>query len=188
MTMSTTNFSNQLLVAMPSLTDANFARTVTLICEHNAQGALGIVINRPSELTAKDLLDHLEIETHLTALACWPIYAGGPVQMEHGFVLHTPLGHWESTLKINDEMGLTTSRDILSTLATGTGPEKALIAMGYAGWGAGQLEQEIVENAWLTVPYDRAIVFSLPTERRWAAAAAKLGVDLNLLSGHAGHA
>jgi putative transcriptional regulator len=116
------------------------------------------------------------------------VYAGGPVQLDRGFILHSPLGEWQSTLKINAELGLTTSLDILTAVAAGNGPEHTLIALGYAGWGAGQLEQEIVDNAWLTVPSDASILFELPVEHRWEAAAKKLGVDLTLIAGDAGHA
>jgi putative transcriptional regulator len=187
-TMSTARFTNQLLIAMPSLADPNFSRTVTLICEHNEHGALGVVINRPTEVRLGELLDHLELTSDNKDIAETSIYAGGPVQLERGFILHTPLGEWESTLKIDTQLGLTTSLDILAAVAAGNGPRQTLIALGYAGWGAGQLEQEIVDNAWLTVPNDPKILFELPVEQRWQAAASKLGIDLNLLAGDAGHA
>jgi putative transcriptional regulator len=186
--MSTARFTNQLLIAMPSLADPNFSRTVTLICEHNEHGALGVVINRPTEVRLGELLDHLELTSDNKDIAETSIYAGGPVQLERGFILHTPLGEWESTLKIDTQLGLTTSLDILAAVAAGNGPRQTLIALGYAGWGAGQLEQEIVDNAWLTVPNDPKILFELPVEQRWQAAASKLGIDLNLLAGDAGHA
>ncbi len=186
--MSTVHLSNHLLIAMPNLRDPNFSQTVTLICEHNEQGALGIVINRPTDLNLGDLYEHLQIPTSEAPAADAPVYSGGPVQVDHGFVLHEPVGEWEATLVIHEELGLTTSRDILVATAEGRGPDRCLIALGYAGWGAGQLEQEIADNAWLTVPNDLGIVFDLPPERRWQAAAEKLGIDLNLLSGNAGHA
>ncbi|HEX2237670.1 MAG TPA: YqgE/AlgH family protein [Gammaproteobacteria bacterium] len=186
--MSTQRFTNQLLIAMPSLEDPNFSRTVTLICEHNEHGALGVVINRPTEVRLGALLEHLNLTAVDARIANTAVYAGGPVQLERGFILHTPLGDWESTLKIDTELGLTTSLDILAAVAAGAGPKRSLVALGYAGWGAGQLEQEIVANAWLTVPNDVEILFELPVERRWQAAARKLGVDLNLMAGDAGHA
>lgn len=186
--MSYARFTNQFLIAMPSLADPNFSQTVTLICEHNDEGALGIVINRPLELKLSELFEHLEMATTTFLHANTVVYAGGPVQMDHGFVLHHPLGNWESTLRVQEQIGLTTSRDILTAIAAGHGPEKSLITLGYAGWGPGQLEQEISNNAWLTVPNDIEIVFDVPANKRWQAAASKLGVDLNLLAGDAGHA
>jgi putative transcriptional regulator len=186
--MTAACFTNQLLIAMPSLEDPNFSRTVTLICEHNEQGALGVVINRPTEVLLGQLLEHLQLSVRSGAVASTPVYAGGPVQLERGFILHSPLGEWESTLKINDGLGLTTSLDVLTAIAAGQGPEHRLIALGYAGWGAGQLEREITENAWLTVPNDNRILFELPVDERWQAAATKLGVDLRFLASDAGHA
>ncbi len=186
--MTTARFTNELLIAMPNLADPNFSQTVTLICEHNENGALGIVINRPLELRLGELFEHLQFETATAEITKASVYSGGPVQVDHGFVLHQPLGAWEATIRINTNLGLTTSRDILSAAAVGTGPEKCLVALGYAGWAAGQLEQEMADNAWLTVPSDNEILFDLPHDQRWQAAAKKLGVDLNLLAGHAGHA
>lgn len=186
--MSTPYFTNQLLIAMPSLADPNFSRTVTLICEHNEHGALGVIINRPTEVRLKELLDHLDLRATNANVAARAVYAGGPVQLERGFILHAPLGDWESTLEIDADLGLTTSLDILTALAAGEGPKHSLIALGYAGWGEGQLEQEIAGNAWLTVPNDTKILFELPVDQRWQAAASKLGVDINLLAGDAGHA
>jgi len=186
--MDSTRFTNHFLIAMPNLADPNFAQTVTLVCEHNDQGALGIVINRPTDLTLTDLVEHLEIQQGTSLLEEVTVYSGGPVQMDHGFVLHQPLGHWESTLALDTDLGLTTSRDIIAATASGNGPERQLIALGYAGWAPGQLEREIADNAWLTVPNDPDIVFLLPSDERWRAAAGKLGVDLNLIDGSAGHA
>ncbi len=186
--MATARFTEHRLIARPSLADPNFSRTVTLICEHSEHGALGVVINRPTEVRLSELLDHLEIKTTDVNALAMPVYAGGPVQLDRGFILHSPLGDWQSTLKINPKLGLTTSLDILAAVAAGEGPKHNLIALGYAGWGAGQLEQEIAENAWLTVPSDTKILFDLPVEHRWQAAAQKLGVDLTLMAGDAGHA
>lgn len=180
--------TNQFLIAMPSLKDPNFHQTVSLICEHNEHGALGIVINRPLDLRLGELFEHLHISVAAADVANRPVLAGGPVQVDHGFVLHQPVGHWESTLQVTEDVGLTTSRDILEATATGEGPTKSLVALGYAGWAPGQLEQEIADNAWLTVPNEVEIVFDLPYDSRWQAAAQKLGVDLALISGNAGHA
>ena len=184
----TSYFTNQFLIAMPALADPNFHHSVTLICEHNAEGALGIVINQPTDIRVGELLDHLEIETERTELAALPVYGGGPVEMERGFVLHQPVGEWEGSLKVTEDLALTTSRDILEALAQGRGPERVLLALGYAGWGAGQLEQEMADNAWLTSPANPDIIFETPPDQRWRAAAEQLGIDLSLLSDGAGHA
>lgn len=173
---------------MPSLSDPNFHHTTTYLCEHNEEGALGIVINRPMEMQLADILDHMEITTEIEAVATQTVYMGGPVQNDRGFVLHEPVGNWEATLQVTDSIGLTSSRDILEAIAQGRGPQHALISLGYAGWGGGQLEEELAANAWLSGPASRKVVFETPIEQRWAAAAALIGVDLNLLSGDAGHA
>jgi putative transcriptional regulator len=186
--IESTYLTNQFLIAMPGLADPNFFQSVTYICEHSAAGALGIVINRPLTLTLGELLEHLQIPPARAAIAAIPAYSGGPVQQEQGFVIHTPIGQWESTLRVTETIGITTSRDILQSLARGKGPDQVLIALGYAGWGAGQLEREMAENAWLSGPADPTILFQTPSEKRWSAAAALLGVDLSLLSGDAGHA
>lgn len=180
--------TDQFLIAMPALADPNFSRTVTYLCEHGDDGALGIVINRPSHLQLADLFEQLEIEPVREALGQQPVLLGGPVEPERGFVLHRPLGRWDATLPINDMIGLTASRDILAAMARGEGPEDALVALGYAGWGAGQLEQEMADNAWLTGPADPAILFRTPVEERWTASARRLGVDLSRLSDQTGHA
>ncbi|HDP89314.1 MAG TPA: YqgE/AlgH family protein, partial [Thioalkalivibrio sp.] len=176
-----TYFTNQFLIAMPALADPNFFRSVTLICEHNADGALGIVINQPTDIRLGELLDHLEIATAREDIAALPVYSGGPVEMERGFVLHQPVGTWEGSLQITDQLALTTSSDILRALAEGRGPEHVLVALGYAGWGPGQLEQEMADNAWLTSPASLDILFETPADQRWRAAARQLGIDLDLL-------
>jgi putative transcriptional regulator len=177
-----------LLIAMPALADPNFSRTVTLICEHSSEGAMGIVINRPTHLKLRDILDQLEINSDHSLHADTAVYVGGPVQNNRGFVLHEPLGNWESTLAITDTLGVSTSRDILEALARNEGPDRYLIALGYAGWGAGQLEKEMTDNSWLNTPADREILFNLHPDNRWKAAAKLAGVDLALLSSEAGHA
>ena len=182
------SLANHFLIAMPSLADANFARSVTLICEHSDEGAMGIVINRLTDLRLGDVFKQMEIGADKTTNVGSAVYLGGPVQNNRGFVLHEPLGNWESTLSVTDKFGVSTSRDILEAIAQSRGPEKFLVALGYAGWGAGQLEREISENSWLSGPAHRDIIFDLPAERRWKAAAQLVGVDLTTLSGEVGHA
>lgn len=182
------SLKSQLLIAMPALNDPNFARTVTFVCEHGEHGAMGIVLNRPTDLTLADVLRHMEIEGGLGAAADQTVYLGGPVEEERGFVLHTESAPWDSTMPVSDDISITTSRDILEAMAAGRGPTRTLVALGYAGWGAGQLEQELQDNAWLSGPADHSILFDLPAEERWEAAARLLGVDVNLLSGDTGHA
>lgn len=192
------NLTKQLLIAMPSMEDPNFSRTVTIICEHNQDGAMGIIINQPTNLFVDELLSNLdatssdfkdpENSTHKSIDEYDPVYAGGPVQIDRGFILHDSDKQWDSTLIIDNDLSLTTSEDILLAIAQGKGPENVLIALGYAGWGADQLEQEISANAWLTVPYEADIIFNTPIEQRWQSAAAKIGVDLHLISNQAGHA
>lgn len=183
-----TYLTNQFLIAMPALADPNFFQTVIYLGEHNANGALGLVINRPLDLSLEQLLDHLKITTDRSDLTKTPVYSGGPVKPEQGFVLHSPVGHWSATLHVTDHIGITTSRDILQAVADGQGPTHLLVALGYVGWGPGQLERELVENAWLSSPADSDILFRAPSGQRWLAAAALLGIDLNLLSTDAGHA
>jgi putative transcriptional regulator len=186
--MTAVNLTNQLLIAMPKLADPNFHRTVTLICEHGAEGAIGLVVNRPLDLTLKEICEHLKLDEISPGAAVQRVLLGGPVQMERGFILHQPVGGWESTLTIDPDTGLTSSIDVLKAIALGQGPTRTLVALGYAGWAPGQLEKEIAENSWLTAPNDSDILFAMPYEERWQAAAGKLGVDLNLMSGDAGHA
>ncbi|QGU31974.1 YqgE/AlgH family protein [Thermochromatium tepidum] len=183
-----TSLTNHLLIAMPGLQDPNFARTVTYICEHTEHGAMGIVINRPLNVTLGALLDQLDIVAQHPGVAETPIYQGGPVQTDRGFVLHTAGYSYDSTLNITPDISVTTSRDILEAIARGEGPDQVLIALGYAGWGSGQLEQEMSANAWLNGPASNDIIFRLDPSARWMAAAQLLGVDLNLMSGEAGHA
>jgi len=183
-----TSLTNHFLIAMPGLQDPNFARTVTYVCEHTDQGAMGIVINRPMEIRLGEVLSQLDIDSEDRTVLNSFVYLGGPVQPERGFVLHTGGQSYDSTLSITADISVTTSRDVLEAIATGEGPARRLIALGYAGWGGGQLEAEMSANAWLSGPADTDIIFSLPAEARWLAAAQLLGVDMNLLSGEAGHA
>lgn len=186
--MELASLKSHLLIAMPALQDPNFSRTVTYICEHGEQGAMGIVVNRPTDLRLTDVLQHMKIEGGLGAAGEQIVYLGGPVEEERGFVLHSHTDPWDSTLAVTDEISITTSRDILEAMAHGNGPQQTLVALGYAGWSAGQLEREIKENAWLSCPAERSILFDLPPENRWEAAVALLGVDVGLLSSEAGHA
>ncbi len=180
--------TNQLLIAMPALGDPNFKRTVTLICEHNQDGALGIVINRPMTVKMGEIFEQLELSEPASEVAERHVLNGGPVQQERGFVLHHPDNEWESTLRVSDEIGVTTSRDILTAIASGDGPQESLVALGYAGWTAGQLEAEMQANAWLSVPASGEIIFSTPYDNRWQAAAQLVGVDIDRISSEAGHA
>ena len=182
------NLTNQFLIAMPTLEDPNFHRTVTYMCAHSEEGAMGIVINRPTDLKLADVLGQMSIHASNAAVNDIAVLQGGPVCRERGFVLHQPAGNWDSTLKVSDEIGIATSRDILSEIAEGRGPEQSLVALGYAGWGAGQLEQEVLNNAWLSGPISASILFDLPYEERWASAARLLGADPARLSAQVGHA
>jgi putative transcriptional regulator len=186
--MQSANLTNNFLIAMPGLSDPNFFQTVTYICAHNEDGAMGIVINRPLELDLGEVLAQMNLVPSNDEIEKIPIYQGGPVQTDRGFVLHRPEVTWQSSINVSSEIGVTTSRDILQAIAEGKGPDNALIALGYAGWAAGQLEDEIKENAWLNGPADANIIFNIPCERRWERAAALLGVDLEKLSPHIGHA
>jgi putative transcriptional regulator len=181
--------TGQFLIAMPSMADPNFDRTVTYVCEHNDDGALGIIINRPTSMVLGEVLEQMDLASMDEALAGQPVLQGGPVQPERGFVIHDSEGEaFSSTLLVPDGLRVTTSRDILVSLAEGHGPARAVIALGYAGWGAGQLEAEMANNAWLTVTASPEIIFSIPFERRWESAAALLGVNIASLSPEAGHA
>lgn len=185
---SSDSLRDHFLLAMPTLSDGIFSQSITYICEHGESGAMGIIINQPLELTVADIFQHLQITPSATFHDV-PVMAGGPVEMDHGFVLHRNCDQsWESNLKVTDDISLTTSRDILRAIAQGNGPADHLIALGYAGWSAGQLEQELADNHWLTLPGNSDIIFATSTEERLGAAAALLGIDINLISGQAGHA
>lgn len=188
--MAATSFlTNQFLIAMPALADENFSQTVTFICEHNPQGALGIIINRPLEMRLADVFRQLKLPATQEPLSSQPVLQGGPVQTDRGFVVHrAQTREWDSTLRVSDQIHVTTSRDILDAMARGEGPHDAFVALGYAGWEAGQLENEMVQNAWLSVTADAQVLFDTPFEQRWLAAGRLLGVDLATLSPHAGHA
>lgn len=180
--------NNQFLIAMPGLFDPHFSHTVTYVCQHNQDGALGIVINRPIGMKLKDIFEQMGIQSELDGVLDTPVFAGGPVQQERGFVIHSPCERqWDSSISTADNIILTSSRDILEAIAIGDGPQQYLIALGYAGWGGGQLEREISENAWLNTPCGVAIMFETPVNQRWNAAAGQLGIDINRLTTPAGH-
>jgi putative transcriptional regulator len=185
---SITSLRNHFLLAMPSLSEGLFSQSITFICEHGESGAMGIVINQALDLSAQDIFEHLEISSNAD-FDDVPVMAGGPVQTDHGFILHRNCDkQWEATLHVTPEISLTSSRDILRAIANGTGPKEHLIALGYAGWEAGQLEFELAKNCWLTLPADSDIIFTTPYNLRLSAAAAVLGIDMNLISAQAGHA
>lgn len=176
------------LLAMPSLGEGIFSHSVTYVCEHGEAGAMGLIINRPLELDLAEIFEHLEIEAGRD-FSDVPVLAGGPVQTDHGFILHRPgPDTWDASLQVTPTLVLTTSQDILRAIAAGEGPQDYLIALGYAGWSAGQLEEEIGRNSWLTLPAEHTIIFHTPPEQRLQAAAARLGIDMNLISSEAGHA
>lgn len=180
--------TNHFLIAMPGLTDPNFAHTLTYVCEHNAEGAMGIVVNRPMDISLGEVLKQLELEWPGDEVAGRVVFSGGPVEEQRGFVLHVPVGDWDATFTAGDVVGVTSSKDILEAIGRNVGPERFLVALGYAGWGPGQLEQEISHNAWLSGPADLDILFDTPAEQRLEAAAGLLGVDMNRLSSDVGHA
>ena len=181
-------FSSQLLIALPALHDPHFARSVALICQHDEEGAMGVVVNRASEYSLGDVLAQMNLEAHDQALANQIVLNGGPVHPERGFVLHDGAREWDSTLAIGNGLALTTSRDILEAMAEGDGPEHVVVALGCAGWGAGQLEFELSENSWLTAPADNELLFALPLEQRWQAAGGRIGIDITRVTDYSGHA
>ncbi|MCH8336630.1 MAG: YqgE/AlgH family protein [Proteobacteria bacterium] len=179
---------NQLLIAMPGMADPNFNSTVTLVCDHNAEGALGIIINRPMNLNLGGLLEQLSLDHADQSKASSPVLDGGPVGRMRGFVLHNPHGSFENSVAVSSNIQLTLSRDVLDAMAAGSGPDKSLVALGYAGWDAGQLEQEMLHNTWLSVPASPEIIFDVPFADRWSVAAETIGIDISQMSPHAGHA
>jgi len=187
------NLTGHFLIAMPALTDPYFSKSVTFICTHNQDGAMGVVINRPSDITYETLFEKIKVELHDSIVAHKHVLYGGPVQPERGFVLHQPDGEWDSTITIAENTALTTSKDILESVAIGVGPEKMLLTLGYAGWTPGQLEQEIVANSWLSVKAKdvetlNKILYGTADDDKLNATLALLGVDPAMLSNVAGHA
>jgi len=187
-TNSPQSFAGQFLIAMPSLTEPPFSRGVAFICQHDEDGAVGLLVNQLSEYRFGDVLAQMKLDCKDLELADAPVLIGGPVQQERGFVLHREHGHWESSYRINGNWSVTTSRDILVAMASGEGPGLALMALGYSGWGAGQLEQELKDNTWLTAEANERVIFHTPLEERWSAAAGLVGIDPLQLPGYAGHA
>ena len=186
--MDSVNLTDNFLIAMPTLEDPYFSHALVYVCEHNENGALGIIINRPLDMTLAGLFEKIEIKLDAEILAKLPVYFGGPVQLDRGFVLHRPIGQWQSTLQVNSEVGLTSSRDVLASVGSAGLPSEIIVTLGYAGWDAGQLEDELAQNSWLTVPANPGILFDLPPEERLPAAMQKLGVSFSQLSDTAGHA
>ncbi len=187
--VDTTSLTNHLLIAMPSLADPNFAHTVTLVCEHSVdKGALGIVVNKPLPMTLAEVLGQMKLEASTVEIGARAVLRGGPVHKDRGFVVHRPGGTWDSSHSVSEAVQVTTSRDVLAAMARGEGPRDAFIALGYAGWEVGQLEKEMLDNAWLPLPLDERVLFELPFEDRWHAVWRHLGVDVGKVSHFAGHA
>jgi putative transcriptional regulator len=186
--MASLDLTHHFLIAMPGTADPHFAGTLTYVCEHNSDGALGIVVNRPTDMTMGALFKQINIDLESHDLAERPVMFGGPVQTDRGFVLHRPIGKWQSSLAVREGVSLTTSRDILEAFAAGDGPPEMIVSLGYAGWTAGQLEQEMASNAWLSVQADPQILFDAPFGERVDRALALLGIELGSLSEEAGHA
>ena len=187
--LSKNSLHHFMLISMPQMEDENFTRSLVYICEHSEKGAMGLVINRANSIAFTDILPQLDIsDTNITQVD-QTIFTGGPVQPEHGFVLHTPLDNkeWKSSIRVSEDLCLTTSSDVINDIAHSAGPEHSLIALGYAGWGPGQLEQELADNSWLCCPFDANIVFKMAPEDRFQAAADSLGIDINLISNQIGH-
>jgi len=186
--LATTMLTNHFLIAMPSMRDPSFKRGVAFLCQHGEDGAMGLLVNRLSEYRLGDVLAQMNLSSTIAEVADSPVLIGGPVQPERGFVLHSPHGQWESSFKISDSICVTTSRDILAAIAEGRGPERAIVTLGYSGWGAGQIESELKDNAWLTADANEQILYETPIEQRWDAAAALVGVTIANLTSYSGHA
>ena len=186
--MQNINLTDHFLIAMPAMVDSYFSKTLVYVAEHNDRGALGIIVNRPIDMSLGLLLEKIDLPLQADGFANLPVLFGGPVQTDRGFVLHRPVGHWQSTLVVNAHVGLTSSRDILQAVARSGQPHDLMVTLGYAGWSAGQLEHELAQNAWLTVPAAIDILFEAPYEERLASALDLLGVNLANLADEAGHA
>ncbi|MDP5029313.1 MAG: YqgE/AlgH family protein [Paraglaciecola sp.] len=183
------SLQNHLLIAMPTMGDPYFSRTVTYICEHNDKGTMGLVLNQPIGMTLKELIaqtdeDAIVLEEKANVI----VLSGGPVSQERGFILHTTQAGWSSSLALTDELMVTTSKDILGSLGNHSGPDKSIVTLGYAGWSAGQLEEELQTNSWLTIEADLALLFDVPIHKKWEAAVQKLGIDIWQLGPDVGHA
>lgn len=187
-TTSSYNLTGHFLIAMPSLDDGFFNHAVTYICEHDESGSFGIIINQQTDITLKQVAKEMKITTDSDYNENQSVFIGGPVDQGRGFILHRPPGEWQSSLKVNEDIALTTSKDILQAIVSNQGPADCIVALGYAGWSPGQLENEMANNTWLSCPADEQIIFNTPIEERWQAAARLIGIDLSLLSNDAGHA
>ncbi|QYR53464.1 YqgE/AlgH family protein [Lysobacter soyae] len=185
---NTASLANQLLVAVPSLDDPAFSQSVALVCQHDSNGAMALVVNRPSDMLMGELLQQIEVRTENETLRMHHVLQGGPVHIERGFVLHAGEAAWESSVALGNGLALTTSRDILESIANGTGPEQSLIALGYASWAPGQLEQELADNSWIVVNADKQLLFEVPIEDRWRTATGRLGFDPIQMTGYSGRA
>jgi putative transcriptional regulator len=192
MAASSINLTNQFLIAMPGMGDGTFAGTVVYLCEHTEKGALGLVINKPIDIKLRNLFEKVELSLNREDLADAPVYFGGPVQTERGFVLHEQLGgeggHYNSTLTVPGGLEMTTSKDVLEAMSNGIGPKRVLVTLGYSGWSAGQLEDEMSRNGWINVGAAPEVIFDTPFEKRYERALSLLGIDLRMLSQEAGHA
>lgn len=186
--MQSVNLTDHFLIAMPAMTDPLFARTLVYIAEHNDGGALGVIVNRPIDMSLATLFEKIDIPLEAEGFADLPVFFGGPVQTDRGFVLHRPVGEWQSTLAVNRQVGLTSSRDVLQAVAREGLPSDVMVTLGYSGWSAGQLEAELAQNAWLTVAAEPRILFDMPYEDRLASAMETLGIDFTHLAEGAGHA
>lgn len=186
--MDNVNLTDNFLIAMPAMKDPYFAGSLVYVCEHGPSGAMGVIVNRPIDMTLSVLFEKVELSLEFPDLADKPVYFGGPVQLDRGFVLHRPVGEWQSTLSVTgSDIGLTSSRDVLTALGASGQPKDVLVALGYAGWSAGQLEEELGQNAWLSVPASHSVLFDLPAEERLPAAMQNLGISFSQLSEVAGH-
>lgn len=179
---------NDLLIAMPSLSDPIFKRAVVYICEHQEQGTIGLIINKPLEFSLKFIFEQLSIQVKDNIQETMPVLLGGPLQMERGFVVHKPFGRWRSSLILQEDVIVTTSNDIIHALANNIGPKEVLVTLGYSGWASNQLEQEVIDNKWLICPYQPALLFEIPFDERWHYAGLSIGVDMNQIVPGEGHA
>ncbi|KTD33746.1 transcriptional regulator [Legionella nautarum] len=182
------SLANHLLIAMPSLTDPNFERSVIYVCEHHVQGTVGLIINRPMQFPLSLVFEQMQIQPASTEHNQMPLLFGGPVQPERGFVIHRPTGGWRSSLSLRDDVTVTTSNDIIRAIAADAGPKDALVTLGYAGWSGSQLEEEVLANVWLICPFSPELLYDVPFSERWEYAGLTIGVKMNELTGHAGHA
>ncbi|MFM2588775.1 YqgE/AlgH family protein [Vibrio sp. TBV020] len=186
------NLTNHFLVAMPGMKDPYFQRSVIYVCEHNADGAMGLMINAPIDITIGKMLEKVDVTSEHPMLQTEslekPVLNGGPVSEDRGFILHQPKDEYESSIKMSDRISVTTSRDILGVLGTEAEPNQYIVALGYSGWEAGQLEIELSENSWLTVEADPNVIFDTPINERWQKAVQMLGIDVSQLSSDIGHA